>query len=232
LKRASAEKETDMNKELKQPGWVRNTNEVLKAIDEDAKKHEAVAIPEWARRIERYSFDFYKRKFTREVEGYRRAAESGYLVVENIVNLPFTESAGLYLSKFFHVLKEEGRILANKCSKCQRVVFPPRVVCGWCKIRIEDKNENWIELKDKGSVLSYTLTEEREVDRATGKMVGDHYPCAFIRLDGGDEWTLLAHFLAEENLDSLSIGMRVQAVWKPREERRGRMTDIKYFRKI
>lgn len=221
-----------MNKEVRQPSWVRNTNAVLKAIDEDAKKHEVIAIPEWARKIERYSFDFYKKKYAKEVEGQRKAAESGYLVVENIVNLPFTESAGLYLSKFFHILKEEGRILANKCPKCQRIVFPPRVVCGWCKIRIEDKNENWIELKDKGSVLSYTLTQEREVDRATGKMIGDYYPCAFIRLDGGDEWTLLAHFLAEENLDNLSPGMRVQAVWKPKEERRGRMTDIRYFRKI
>ena len=103
---------------------------------------------------------------------------------------------------------------------------------GRCKIRIEDRRENWIELGDRGSVISYTLTEEREVDRATGKMIGDYYPCAFIRLDGGDEWTLLAHFLGEENLDDLSVGMRVQAVWKPKEERRGRMTDILYFRKI
>jgi uncharacterized OB-fold protein len=225
-------KETDMNEELDQPGWVRNTDEVLKAIDEDAKKHEAVDIPEWARKIERYSFDMYKKKYSKEVEGYRKAAESGHLVVENIVNLPFKESVGLYLSKFFHALKEEGKILGNKCPKCQRIVFPPRVVCGWCKIRIEDKDENWIELSDQGTVISYTLTEEREVDRATGSMIGDYYPCAFIRLDGGDKWTLLTHFLAEENLDTLADGMRVQAVWKPKEERRGRMTDIMYFKKI
>lgn len=225
-------KEADMSKEPVQPSWVRNTDGVLKAIDDDAKRHEAVAIPKWAKEIEQYSFDFYKKKYAREVDGYSKAAESGYLVVENMVNLPFKESAGLYLSKFFRVLKEEGRILANKCPKCQRVVFPPRIVCGWCKVRIEDKDENWIALSDKGSVISYTLTEEREVDRATGRMIGDYYPCAFIRLDGGDKWTLLAHFLGEEALDSLSPGMRVQAVWKPVEERRGRMTDIRYFRKI
>jgi uncharacterized OB-fold protein len=221
-----------MTKEVVQPNWVKNTDKVIRGIEADAKKHEAVAIPKWAREIERYSFDFYRKKYAKEVEGYRKAAESGYLVVENIVNLPFTESAGMYLSKFFHALKEEGKMLANKCPKCKRIIFPPRIVCGWCKIRIEDKEENWIELRDTGSVISYTLTEEREVDRATGKLVGNYYPCAFIRLDGGDEWTLLAHFLGEENLDSLSSGMRVQAVWKPKEERRGRMTDIRYFRKI
>jgi len=225
-------KETDMSKELSQPTWIKNTENVLKAIDEDAKRHDIVNIPEWARKIERYSFDFYKKRYTKEMEEYRRGAESGHLVVENIVNLPFKESAGLYLTKFFHVLKDEGRILANKCPKCQRIVFPPRIVCGWCKIRIEDKDQNWVGLNDKGTVISYTLTEEREVDRATGRMIGDFYPCAFIRLDGGDEWTLLAHFLAEEKLDALNIGMRVQAVWKPKEERRGRMTDIMYFRKI
>jgi uncharacterized OB-fold protein len=225
-------KGADMDKGVAQPSWVRNTDEVLKAIDEDAKKLESIAIPQWARKIERYSFDFYRKKYAGEVEAYKKAADSGYLIVEHIVNLPFVESAGQYLSRFFEVLKEDGKLLANRCPKCRRVVFPPRVVCGWCKIRIEDRDENWIELSDRGSVISCTLAEEREVDRATGKMIGDYYPCAFIRLDGGDRWTLLAHFLGEEDLDSLSPGMRVQAIWKPKERRRGRMTDIMYFRKI
>ena len=222
----------NMNREMGRPSWVRNTEEVLKAIDADAKKHRGVVIPKWAADIERYSFDFYRKKYASENEGYKKAADSGYLIVEHTANLPFVESAGQYLSRFFQVLKEHGKILANRCPKCQRIVFPPRVVCGWCKIRIQDRDENWIELGDKGSVVSYTLAEEREVDRATGKMIGDYYPCAFIRLDGGDRWTLLAHFLAEEDLSSLSPGMRVQAVWKPKEQRRGRMTDIMYFRKI
>jgi len=232
LNKTRGGKETDMNKESNQPTWIRNTDEVLKAIEEDAKRHEAVNIPEWARKIERHSFDLYKKRYGKEVDEYHRNAEMGYLVVENIVNLPFKESAGLYLTKFFDVMKEEGKILATKCPKCRRIVFPPRVVCGWCKIRIEDKERNWIELSDTGTVISYTLAEEREVDRATGKMIGDYYPCAFIRLDGGDEWTLLAHFLAEENLEALSTEMRVRAVWKPKKERRGRMTDIMYFRRI
>ena len=79
----------EMNKEIAKPSWVRNTDEVLKAIDEDIKKHEAVDIPEWAREIERYSFDFYRKKYSKEVEGYRKAAESadeelqpGYLDIE------------------------------------------------------------------------------------------------------------------------------------------------------
>lgn len=223
-----------MTEKTIQPDWVKNTAITLQGIEEEAKKPKAVTLnrPDWAKEIELSSLKLYTEKYTSELNLYKESAEQGYLVVDTVVILPFTESAGLYLSKFFTALKEEGKILANKCPKCQRIIFPPRIVCGFCKVRIEDKDENWIELSDKGTVVSYTVVTEREVDRATGEIIGEPYPCSFIRLDGGDEWTLLAHFLEEPDLDKLRTGMRVQAGWRPKGERRGRMSDIMYFRTI
>jgi uncharacterized OB-fold protein len=44
----------------------------------------------------------------------------------------------------------------------------------------------------------------------------------------------ILHLLEEVEPDpvKIHIGMKVQAVWKPKEERQGAITDIKYFRPI
>jgi uncharacterized OB-fold protein len=38
------------------------------------------------------------------------------------------------------------------------------------------------------------------------------------------------HLLGEVAPDDVSIGMAVEAVWMPEEERRGSILDIRYFR--
>lgn len=154
------------------------------------------------------------------------------LYVEQIVELPFTESAGWYISKFLTKIRDEGKIIANKCPKCHRIVLPPRIVCAFCKVEIEDVPENWVELADKGKVTDCMGIDEREVDDVTGEFVGTPNPNLFIRLDGGDEWTILGHIAEELDADRYKPGARVQAVWKPQNERVGRMSDIKYFRLI
>lgn len=155
--------------------------------------------------------------------------EQEYLSVDSIVRLPFTESAGRHLSKFFTKIRNEGKLTANKCPRCQRIVFPPRIVCAFCKTRIEDRPENWVELSDKGTVMDIQTIEEREIDAITGETIGAPNPNAFIRLDGGDQWTILGHLLEEMDQEKLRVGMRVQAVWKPKEQRLGKMSDILYF---
>ena len=115
------------------------------------------------------------------------------LYIEQIVKLPFTESAGLYISKFLTKIRDEGKIIANKCPKCHRIVFPPRIVCVFCKVEIEDKPENWIELSDKGTVTDCMGIDDREVDAVTGEIIGTLNPNLFVRLDGGDEWTIIGH---------------------------------------
>ena len=159
-------------------------------------------------------------------------AEQEYLSVDSIVRLPFTESAGRYLSKFFTKIRDEGKLMANKCPSCQRVVLPPRIVCAFCKTRIEDRPENWVELDDKGTVVDIQTIEDREVDAITGETIGAPNSNAFIRLDGGDRWTILGHLLEEMDPEKLRLGMRVQAIWKPKEQRLGKMSDILHFKTI
>ena len=221
-----------MSNKSAQPGWAINTDKTLQGIEEGLKISKSSNQPDWVKQGEESSYEMARMKYSGEAKAYEKVAGTGHLMIEKLVHLPFAESAGLYLSKFFTAIKDEDKILANRCHRCERVIFPPRVVCGFCRVRIEDIDENWLELSDRGTVVSYSLVVEREVDRATGKIVGDPYACAFIRLDGGDQWSIIAHFLEERDLAKLPNVKRVQAVWRPKEERRARMSDIKYFRTI
>jgi uncharacterized OB-fold protein len=49
-----------------------------------------------------------------------------------------------------------------------------------------------------------------------------------VLLDGAD--TVLMHVLGECPIDQVHMGMRVQAVWQPRETWTTSMKNIKYFK--
>ncbi|MCD4715913.1 MAG: zinc ribbon domain-containing protein [Desulfobacterales bacterium] len=218
-----------MEKRTEKPDWAKNIEAGLNGLKENEKECEKITELDY-RDYAKTSYDLARKKYAGEMKAYQKALDAGYVIVDTIVNLPFKESAGLRLSKFFEALRGEARILALRCPECGRVIFPPRPVCGFCRITIGESSKDWLELRDTGTVTSIVLPTEREVDRATGRIVGEPNPCGFIRLDGGDEWTVLVHYLEMTNLEKLHRGMRVKAVWKPKEERRGRMTDIAFFR--
>jgi len=49
-----------------------------------------------------------------------------------------------------------------------------------------------------------------------------------MRMDGTDGG--LVHYLGEVDSRDVRIGMQVEAVFKPKKERKGSIFDIKYFR--
>jgi uncharacterized OB-fold protein len=53
---------------------------------------------------------------------------------------------------------------------------------------------------------------------------------AVIDIDGTKPAAGIMHMLGEVDPDQVSIGMKVQAVWKAADEREGSILDIKYFR--
>lgn len=149
------------------------------------------------------------------------------------LTLAWKEPAGLFVNRMLLAMRDKEELWAVKCPSCGRVLFPPEIVCGMCKIRIEDKGENWIKLGNDGTVVKfYQVTGKREVDPSTGwHPKGQTFnPIGLIRPDGGNEWTILAHVLEETDAAKLFPGIRVRAIWKPRGERQGLMSDIRFWR--
>jgi uncharacterized OB-fold protein len=53
---------------------------------------------------------------------------------------------------------------------------------------------------------------------------------AVIEIDGASRGIGFMHKLGEVAPEDVSIGLAVEAVWAPEEERRGSILDIRYFR--
>ncbi|MFC1868934.1 Zn-ribbon domain-containing OB-fold protein [Thermodesulfobacteriota bacterium] len=155
-----------------------------------------------------------------------------HLYVESVQDLSHKISAGQYLSRYYIGMRDEGKIWANKCPNCGLTILPPRIVCVFCKVTIEDVEENWVQLSDKGTLISSFTIARRDIDPFTGEMQGLENPHIYVLLDGGDERTIFTHILESTEADKARPGMRVEAVWKPRELRFGRVTDIQCFRLI
>lgn len=149
--------------------------------------------------------------------------------VEHIVlplgmNIPYRYRAGSYVGKFLEELRDNERIYANKCPKCGRFHLPPRIMCGRCHVRMGE----WVELGHKGTVLVFGVTQKTFIDPETGKFRKVPYTEATIQVDGAP--VTFEHWLEETNPEKLYIGMRVEAVFKPREQRIGDMRDILHWK--
>ena len=152
------------------------------------------------------------------------ALDSGeVLVTRYAADLRYCWASGAALSRFLSELKN-GRLIARKCNECKRVMIPPRMFCEDC-FRDTDA---WVYVKDTGTVNTYSVAH---VGSDASRLSSPLY-VAVINFDGASDLMGLLHLLGEVSEDSIKVGMRVQAVWKPPAERVGSILDIKYFRPI
>lgn len=138
-------------------------------------------------------------------------------------NAQYAWDAGVAIGRYLAELKE-GRLVGVRCRHCRRTVIPPRNVCEWCFRPMDD----WVYLPDTGTVNTFSLCY------VTWDMKRVEQPeiSAVIDMDGTKPPVGIMHLLGEVDPDDVQIGMKVQAVWKPPEEREGAITDIKYFRPV
>ncbi len=130
-------------------------------------------------------------------------------------------SAGPAMSRFLQELKE-GKLIATKCEECDRVIFPPRMFCEYCYEPVD----NWEYVKDTGIINTYSISH---ID-PNANPIEEPILIGVIDIDGASENHGIMHFFEEVDPDDIEIGMEVEAVWKPEEERVGSIEDIKYFR--
>jgi uncharacterized OB-fold protein len=129
-------------------------------------------------------------------------------------------ATGEAVGRFLQGLKQ-GKIVGRKCSKCGRILVPPRMFCE------EDfrETDEWVEVKDHGTIKTYSISYlNADASRAKEPKV-----VAVIALDGASEGMGFLHLLRGAPPRSVKIGMRVKARWKPKSRRKGSITDIRFF---
>jgi uncharacterized OB-fold protein len=139
-------------------------------------------------------------------------------------NLKYAWDDGVAIGRYLEELKQ-GRIMAKKCRKCNRIMLPPRMFCERCW-RITDE---WVPVQDTGTVNTFAISH---VDWAAGRLPEGQrfYTPAVIEIDGASRGMGILHLIDEVEPDKIFIGMRVKAVWRPEVERVGAITDIRYFK--
>ncbi len=138
-------------------------------------------------------------------------------------NARYAWDAGVAIGRYLQELKA-GRLIGRHCPQCRRVLIPPRMFCESC-FRATDR---WVALQDTGTVITFSLCY------VTWDMIRLEEPQipAVIEIDGASAGMGIMHLLGEVDPQAVEIGMRVQAVWKPAEERVGAITDIMYFKPV
>lgn len=146
--------------------------------------------------------------------------------VLDVLSVPQVFATGPCMGRFLSALRDEKKILGNKCPVCGRTQIPPRIVCAECNVEVNE----WIELGPGGYLTSFDVIYIPTINPLTGKMREVPYTTGSIVLDHGD--SALMHFVDETDPKKIKIGNRVEAVFRPDGERSGNVLDILYFRVI
>lgn len=121
--------------------------------------------------------------------------------------------------RFFRALKDESRILGTRCGRCNLTYVPGRLFCERCFDELSD----WIEVGPAGTVEAFTAVH-LDLD---GTLLDPPVLMTLVRLDGAD--TVMYHRLGGLAASDARIGLRVEAAFRPSEDRTGSILDIVHF---
>ncbi|UUZ59259.1 Zn-ribbon domain-containing OB-fold protein [Nocardioides sp. B-3] len=135
------------------------------------------------------------------------------------VSLDYLYAASPEESAFFAGLAE-GRIIGQRCPVCHKVYVPPRGACPVDGVPTTDE----VQLPDTGTITTFCIVNVP----FPGQKITPPYVSAYVLLDGAD--IAIQHLIPEVPADEVRMGMRVEAVWRPREEWGTTIENIAHFR--
>ncbi len=134
------------------------------------------------------------------------------------VSLDYLYAASPEESAFYRGLNE-GRILGQRCPTCQKVYVPPRSACPADGTPTAEE----VEVSQTGTITTFCIVNVPFL----GQKIVPPYVSAYVLLDGADIAVL--HLILGIPADEVRMGMRVKAVWKPREEWTYSLENIDHF---
>jgi uncharacterized OB-fold protein len=140
-------------------------------------------------------------------------------VITTPVRLHYEHTASPSESEFLRGLAT-GRLLGQRCPACGKVYIPPRAACPTDGVPTAGE----VELPDTGIVTTFCVVNVP----FRGQRVPTPYVAAAIVLDGAD--IPFQHLILGCDPGDVRMGMRVAAVWKPRDQWGTTVENIDHFR--
>ena len=137
------------------------------------------------------------------------------------IPLEYHYTAGVAGEEFRRELRDNGRFLAAKCSKCKSIYLPARLFCPSCFLEMKDL----FPINTPGFVYSFTRVNDSDVSENSPPTIV--ILVKFESAKGG-----IVHRLETDSPEAVAIGMRVRPVLKEKENRTGALTDIVAFKPV
>jgi uncharacterized protein len=135
------------------------------------------------------------------------------------VDLRVQHSASVQETKYLLGL-QDGKLIGQRCPVCRKVYIPPRGACPVDGVPTAEE----VELPDTGIVTTFCIVNVPFL----GQRIKPPYVAAYVLLDGAD--IAFLHLILDCAAEDVRMGMRVEAVWKPREEWEPGLQSITHFR--
>lgn len=135
------------------------------------------------------------------------------------IRLQYHVTAGAAASRFLRGLVE-GRFLGQRCPACGKVYVPPRGSCPTDGVATTDD----VECGPAGTVTTFCVVNVP----FRGQAIEIPYVCAQVLLDGAD--ISFMGLVQEIPAAEVRMGLRVEAVWAPPEERVPSLASVRWFR--
>ena len=119
----------------------------------------------------------------------------------------------------FYTSLSEGKLVGQRCPTCGKVYIPPRSACPADGTPTAEE----IELPDTGTVTTFCIVNVPFL----GQRITPPYVSAYILLDGAD--IAFLHLILDIPAEEVRMGMRVKAVWKPKDEWGTTIENIDHF---
>lgn len=139
-------------------------------------------------------------------------------IVITPIQLSYLHSASAEESRYLRALAD-GKLIGQRCPVCEQVYIPPRGACPTDGVPTTTE----VELPDTGVVTTFCIVNVPFL----GQHIKPPYVVAYILLDGAD--IAFLHLVRGCAAEEVRMGMRVRAVWRPREEWETSLRNIEHF---
>jgi uncharacterized OB-fold protein len=145
-------------------------------------------------------------------------AAGAEMILRAPINLKYLHTASPGESIFLRAIAE-GRLLGQRCPACGKVYVPARGTCPVDGLALTDI----VELPDTGIVTTFCIVNVPY----PGQRVTPPYVAASVLLDGAD--IAFGHLILGCEASEVRMGMRIKAVWRPREQWGTTVENIDHF---
>ncbi|MGQ0797018.1 MAG: Zn-ribbon domain-containing OB-fold protein [Methanobacteriota archaeon] len=137
---------------------------------------------------------------------------------EGHLEADYIYTSGIAGERFFVALRDEGRILAARCTACGLAYLPPRMFCERCF----GEPSEWVDVPATGKVAAVTVAH---VDRH-GNPLPEPQAWALVTF-AGVHGGLVHRLLVPPR--SARAGLAVRPLFRPKASRTGAITDLEGF---